>query len=630
MIELRHLSHLLVTCEHENLTQAAEDLQIAPSTLSASLKGLETEIGCSLFKRLGSDLYPLQGARWMFRVALPMLLLERHTRRRLRATTASSMLNLNIGLKFTIGRASKAILRAIAETEAEDPLVLVHPVWTEDQPGLFDEGWPNGVGAGGADTLTLKMIGPGAEPADGETVLMRDLWVLAYRIAGDSAVPPDLAERTVLVPSVSRGIFEALEQRLLECGIRRTALLQEHPGSLPRLMNEHPEAAFLMPGSALSRRLGLRHVSATPIEPALTTTLVGRAELGHPIADRFMERLRRALAEPEQITAFTPELTSRRVRYFNLAYRLRSFSAAARLGNVAQPALSEQLRKLELALGARLFDRRSSGVSPTEESARFAPVAQALETGLCALKIGAMSSFNAEDLRLSLGVLPSVSQHGLLINCITEAVLALRAQHPNIRVTVQEAPNGTLQDWVARGHVGLAIVETGPPQLPRLPLAAAEELAVIAHPRHAILPPGPAAFAALGRLPLVLPTVQFGLRQLLESTARAQRVELRPVMEIDALAMLIAILKHDAVCTVLPASAVRLELDRGELCAHPIVEPAVARRLFVIYSGDRSLTAPEREFVSLLRGGLTESAPGAEAALIGLEAYGSAATAALH
>ena len=30
----------------------------------------------------------------------------------------------------------------------------------------------------------------------------------------------------------------------------------------------------------------------------------------------------------------------------------------------------------------------------------------------------------------------------------------------------------------------------------------------------------------------------------------------------------------------------------------------MARRLYVIYSGDRSLTEPEREFVSLLRSGL--------------------------
>ena len=177
---------------------------------------------------------------------------------------------------------------------------------------------------------------------------------------------------------------------------------------------------------------------------------------------------------------------------------------------------------------------------------------------------------------------------------------------------MQEGPNGTLQDWVERGKVGLAIVETGPPQLPRLPLAASEDLTVVHHPRHALLPPGPVPFIELSRLPLALPTAQFGLRQLLEAAARSERVTLRPAMEIDALAMLIALLKHEAICTVLPASAVRLELERGELCAHPIVAPTVARRLFVIYSGERSLTEPERTFIGFLRHGLAELPVGGE------------------
>src|SRR5580693_8309797 len=119
MIELRHLSHLLAVAEGENLTRAAEDLQVAPSTLSASLKALETEVGFPLFKRFGSGLYPRTSARWLFRAGLPILLLERHVRRRVLADAHAqpSVLNVYIDLKFTIGRVSKAVLRAIAATE---------------------------------------------------------------------------------------------------------------------------------------------------------------------------------------------------------------------------------------------------------------------------------------------------------------------------------------------------------------------------------------------------------------------------------------------------------------------------------------------------------------------------------
>ena len=607
MIELRHLSHLLAAAEGENLTRAAEDLEVAPSTLSASLKALETEVGIPLFKRFGAGLYPRSSALWLFRASLPILLLERHVRRRVLAGPDAEprVLNIYIDLKFTIGRVSKAVLRAIAATEIAEPLVLVHPVWIDDEPTPIDKDWSAEFGGTSAGALTLQMIGPDVDLTVDEVSLMRDSWVLACRLASDPMTPPvDLAQRPVMAPAISQGLFDAVESHLLRTPFKRARLLQDHPGSLPRLMNDHPDACFLLPSSALSGRLGLMNVATTSLEPPLTTTLIARVDDHEAIAERFLQRLRVALDEPEQTSAFTPELTSRRIRYFNLAHRLRSVSAAARTANVAQPALSEQLRKLELSLGMRLFDRRSNGVVPTRGSQWFAAAAAALEKALRDIAVAALSSASADERRLSLGVLPSVSQHGLLVNRIAEAVHTLRRDHPTTRVIVQEAPNGTLQDWVLRGRVGLAIVETGPPQLPRLPLGASEDLAVICDPRHALLPPGRVAFADLVKTPLALPTSQFGLRQLLDDAARSQRINLKPVMEIDALAMLIALMRHEPIATVLPTSAVRRELDAGELCAHPIVSPSVARRLFVIYSGDRALTEPEREFVGLLRGRL--------------------------
>jgi DNA-binding transcriptional LysR family regulator len=88
---------------------------------------------------------------------------------------------------------------------------------------------------------------------------------------------------------------------------------------------------------------------------------------------------------------------------------------------------------------------------------------------------------------------------------------------------------------------------------------------------------------------------------LLDGAARTAGIEIRPRHEIDALTMLIALLARERIATVLPASAVRPEILSRELSAHPIIEPTINRRLFVIYSGDRSLTPAERDLVKLLR-----------------------------
>jgi DNA-binding transcriptional LysR family regulator len=275
---------------------------------------------------------------------------------------------------------------------------------------------------------------------------------------------------------------------------------------------------------------------------------------------------------------------------------------------VAQPALSEQLRKLETCLGGRLFERYNDGLVPTPRGERFAPIARVIEAHMRDIAVSGTSTFVPAAKRLAVGILPSVSQHGLLVNKIAEAVLDVQARYPSLQVVVREAPNRTLQDWVVRGIVGAAIVETSLPQMARLALGSSEGLAAIADPRHGLLAPGPVRLADLARLPLALPTVRFGLRQLLDAAAQDQGISIRPRIEIDALAMMAAVLQREPICTVLPPSAVRRELAAGELMAYPIIEPPIARRLYMIYSADRSLTEPERDLVHLLRARLADDA----------------------
>jgi DNA-binding transcriptional LysR family regulator len=334
--------------------------------------------------------------------------------------------------------------------------------------------------------------------------------------------------------------------------------------------------------------------------------IVARAAAPDAITALFIRHLKRAVVDGKRPAARRPAVTLRQFHYFNLVHRLRRVSAAAHGANVTQPALSEQLHKLERTLATRLFERRGDGVVPTAGGDRLVHVSRMIETGFRRITMGDAATAAPPSRRIAIGILPSVSQHGHLVNRITESVLGVQARHPALKLVVQEAPNGTLQDWVMRGLVGVAIVETGLPHMPRLPLGSSEGLAAVAHARHRLLPPGPVKLAELIKLPLALTTSRFGLRQLVEAAAAERGLHIQPFMEIDALTMVAAVLARAPVCTVLPPSAIRRELSEGDLVAHPIVEPAIARRLFVIYSGERTLSEPERDLVNTLRGRLSE------------------------
>ena len=382
--------------------------------------------------------------------------------------------------------------------------------------------------------------------------------------------------------------------------------LNDHPGDLPRIMDDYPEAALFVPGSLITPRLGLTNVAAIAPDKPLTTQIVARIAKPNAVTTLFVRKLKRALAEKRPARMERPVISLRQIRYFNLLQRLRRVSAAARGANISQPALSEQIHKLEICFGGALFERRGDGMIPTVRGERFDRMARVIDAGFRRLSNGADGAVPPQSRRIAVGILPSVNQHGFLVNRITEAMLDVQERYPTLKLVIREAPNGTLQDWVIRGLVGVAIVETILPQMPRLPLGSSERLAAITHTRHKMLPPGPVTLADLARLPLALPTNRFGLRQLLDTSAEQHDIKLRPYMEIDALPMAVAILGRLPVCTVLPPSAVEREIAAGDLSAHPIIEPTISRRLFVIYSGERTLSESERGLVNSLRKKLSE------------------------
>jgi LysR family transcriptional regulator, nitrogen assimilation regulatory protein len=405
---------------------------------------------------------------------------------------------------------------------------------------------------------------------------------------------------------LSPPLIEQADRYFSQQGITGVRFLNDHPGDLPRVIDDYPDAALFVPQSLVSPRLGLSNVATVAPPKAPTMTIVARAIEPNAVTALFIRHLKQVLRTENPPRAERPVISLRQVHYFNMVHRLRRVSAAARGANISQPALSEQLHKLEVSLGGALFERHGDGVIPTTKGDRFAGMATFIESGFRRLSGGDAGATPPQSRRIAVGILPSVNQHGFLVNRITEAILDVQARYPALRFVIQEAPNGTLQDWVMRGLVGVAIVETVLPRMPRLPLGSSEGLAAITHARHRLLPAGPVTLADLVRLRLALPTNRFGLRQLLETAAEERGLKILPYLEIDALPMAVGILARLPVCTVLPPSAVALEIASGDLVAHPIVDPTISRRLFVIYSGERTLSEPERGLVNSLRRKLSE------------------------
>ena len=521
------------------------------------------------------------------------------------------LLTVSIRLTFTIGGISSALCRAAADLNRERPDIFVEPIWTDETtlPGLnhLTKEWRD------VDRSHLNVsFGDDVRRSSNSVIdLYQDRWVFACRLPIHTRKQPtatDLLAGRLVVPSLAAPLIAQADRYLSETKAKGVRFLMDHPGDLARLIDTYPDAALFVPESLLSAQLGLHNVSiVAPLKP-LFSSIVAQIPERNAVTSIFLRYLKNALAEPKRkVLRGRPTITLRQIRYFRIVYRLRRVSAAAHAVNISQPSLSEQLRKLETSLNGPLFERHGDGVTPTVRGDRFTRFAELIDGGFRHLSGKAPQLAQPAKRHITLGVLPSVNQYGFLVNRITEALLEIQTRHPTVRLIVQEAPNGILQDWIMRGLVGIAVVETGLPHMPRLPLGSFENLAAIVHASHELLPPGPVALADLLRLQLILPTNRFGLRQLLDTAATERGLSVQPHMEIDALTMAVSMLERLPVATVLPTSAVQREVASGNLVVHPIVDPVIYRRLYMIYSAERTLSRPERELINMLRKRLASS-----------------------
>lgn len=141
------------------------------------------------------------------------------------------------------------------------------------------------------------------------------------------------------------------------------------------------------------------------------------------------------------------------LRYFRAVARYGSFTRAAEHEHVAQPSLSQQIRKLEDELTARLFNRLSRKVTLTEFGERFLDHAQKVEAELEGARQEIEALRGLRQGSVSLGAIPTVAPY-----LLPPLLKAFRIACPQIQVRVVENLKGSLLRRLAEGELDLALL----------------------------------------------------------------------------------------------------------------------------------------------------------------------------
>jgi LysR family hydrogen peroxide-inducible transcriptional activator len=146
------------------------------------------------------------------------------------------------------------------------------------------------------------------------------------------------------------------------------------------------------------------------------------------------------------------------LRYFAEVAKIKNFTRAAENCHVAQPALSQQIRKLEQLLDLKLLKRLPRGAELTSEGEILLPYV------LKVLHAVKESEEVAAELRgLSRGSIKILSLPSACVYLLPPKIAAFRRDHPGIDIILEEKIATDIPELVLSGDFDLGVTQTAHP-----------------------------------------------------------------------------------------------------------------------------------------------------------------------
>jgi LysR family nitrogen assimilation transcriptional regulator len=282
------------------------------------------------------------------------------------------------------------------------------------------------------------------------------------------------------------------------------------------------------------------------------------------------------------------------LRNFLQIAELQSFTKAAAVLHIAQPALSRQISQLERELSVKLFTRTERGVRLTEAGAMFRQRAAGLLDDFQRLRHEVSLLADEPAGELTFGMPPSMH------DTITLPLLRdYRKRFPRVLLRLVEGLSVTLNEGVHTGKLDLAVVSASEPRaaLTHTPLVR-EALFLIGARGKRLRASGSIPVDALSGLPLILTLKPNALRGIVEDAFKRARLEFLPNLETNSIPLMLDLVQEGGGYTVLPYCAIQGQLRVRKLSVTRV------DGLFVTWalasSPRRSLSRPAQAMMQML------------------------------
>jgi len=287
-------------------------------------------------------------------------------------------------------------------------------------------------------------------------------------------------------------------------------------------------------------------------------------------------------------------MTLQQLQYVLAAFEHGSFSAAAASLHLAQPSLSEQVRRLEAELGVALFQRVGRGLVPTEAGRALRPHAEA---ALAAVESARAAAGAVRELR---GGTASFGTFGTARSYLgSDLVEDFRHAHPEVRVRIVGQNSSETVEAIQAGELeaGLVVLPIDDRGLTVRPAMRDEILYVSADPgrlQRAM------TIRRLAAAPLILSESSWGsedpTRRQLRELAQRAGVTIEPQIDVEDVEVALELVARGLGDTIAPRGML-LRLAMPVLGWVPFADPLYETFAFTWRRGAQ-LSPATREFVT--------------------------------
>jgi len=288
-------------------------------------------------------------------------------------------------------------------------------------------------------------------------------------------------------------------------------------------------------------------------------------------------------------------LTLRQLEILDAVARCGSFSAASNELHLSQPAVSMQIKQLEGILGLPLFEHMGKQIRLTEAGEDALRTARAVQHEIANLEQSLADLQGLEGGTLAVSAASTASVFAARI------VALFRAQHPDVRVSLNVVNRETLLKQLTDNSIDLALMGQ-PPEGYDLAASPIMEnpLVVIASTSHPLMGVPGIPLEQLLKEPLIGREHGSGTRSALENFLVEQGYVFQPAMEMNKNEAIKQAAEAGLGLGVVSLHTVQAELASGQLCTLDVRGFPLRRQWYLVQRQGKRLSPAARAFAELV------------------------------